>query len=40
MIKGWDLGVATMCRGEIASLECRPEYAYGEVSVTDVADFH
>uniref|UniRef100_A0A183CNM2 peptidylprolyl isomerase n=1 Tax=Globodera pallida TaxID=36090 RepID=A0A183CNM2_GLOPA len=30
VIKGWDLGVATMCRGEIARLECRPEYAYGE----------
>jgi FK506-binding protein 4/5 len=24
-----DLAVATMCRGEIASIECRSDYAYG-----------
>ncbi|KAL3082169.1 hypothetical protein niasHT_037807 [Heterodera trifolii] len=29
VIKGWDLCVATMCRGEIARVECRPDYAYG-----------
>lgn len=30
VIKAWDLGVATMCRGELARLECRADYAYGE----------
>ncbi|PIK56418.1 putative peptidyl-prolyl cis-trans isomerase FKBP4 [Apostichopus japonicus] len=29
VIKGWDVGVATMRRGEIAVLTCKPEYAYG-----------
>jgi len=30
VIKGWDTGVATMKKGEIAILTCKPEYAYGE----------
>jgi FK506-binding protein 4/5 len=30
VIKGWDLGVATMERGELAKLICRSDYAYGE----------
>ena len=30
VIKGWDQGVATMKRGEVALLTCSPEYAYGE----------
>uniref|UniRef100_A0A0N4ZE27 peptidylprolyl isomerase n=1 Tax=Parastrongyloides trichosuri TaxID=131310 RepID=A0A0N4ZE27_PARTI len=30
VIKGWDIGVATMKVGEKAILRCRPEYAYGE----------
>lgn len=30
VIKGWDLGVATMKKGEKALLNCKPEYAYGE----------
>uniref|UniRef100_A0A183CJ18 peptidylprolyl isomerase n=1 Tax=Globodera pallida TaxID=36090 RepID=A0A183CJ18_GLOPA len=30
VIKGWDVGVASMCRGELAQLECRADYAYGE----------
>ena len=30
MIKAWDIGVATMKRGEICRLICKPEYAYGE----------
>ncbi|KAL3091548.1 hypothetical protein niasHS_005103 [Heterodera schachtii] len=30
VIKGWDLGVASMCRGELAQLECRADYAYGD----------
>ncbi|XP_018407478.1 PREDICTED: FK506-binding protein 59-like isoform X1 [Cyphomyrmex costatus] len=30
VIKGWDIGVATMKKGEIATLTCAPEYAYGE----------
>ena len=29
VIKAWDLGVATMKRGELALLICAPEYAYG-----------
>ncbi|XP_011692859.1 PREDICTED: FK506-binding protein 59 isoform X1 [Wasmannia auropunctata] len=29
VIKGWDIGVATMKKGEIATLTCAPEYAYG-----------
>jgi len=29
VIKGWDLGVATMHKGEKAILTCKPEYAYG-----------
>eukprot|EP00457_Paulinella_chromatophora_P005367 gb/GEZN01005384.1/.p1 GENE.gb/GEZN01005384.1/~~gb/GEZN01005384.1/.p1 ORF type:complete len:537 (+),score=160.65 gb/GEZN01005384.1/:100-1710(+) len=30
VIKGWDIGVATMKKGEKAMLTCKPEYAYGE----------
>lgn len=30
VIKGWDLGVATMKKGEIAKFTIAPEYAYGE----------
>lgn len=30
VIKAWDLGVATMKRGEVAVLYCKPNYAYGE----------
>ncbi|KAL5007856.1 hypothetical protein ScPMuIL_016662 [Solemya velum] len=30
VIKAWDLGVATMKKGELARLTCKPEYAYGE----------
>eukprot|EP00640_Fibrocapsa_japonica_P005828 CAMPEP_0113933664 /NCGR_PEP_ID=MMETSP1339-20121228/917_1 /TAXON_ID=94617 /ORGANISM="Fibrocapsa japonica" /LENGTH=114 /DNA_ID=CAMNT_0000935067 /DNA_START=58 /DNA_END=399 /DNA_ORIENTATION=+ /assembly_acc=CAM_ASM_000762 len=29
VIKGWDEGVMTMSIGEIASLHCSPDYAYG-----------
>ena len=29
VIKGWDLGVASMARGEISILKIQPEYAYG-----------
>jgi len=29
VIKGWDLGVATMSRGEVAVLKIKPEYGYG-----------
>jgi FK506-binding protein 4/5 len=29
VIKGWDLGVAAMKRGELATLTCAPGYAYG-----------
>jgi len=30
VIKGWDLAVATMRRGELSRFTCEPEYAYGE----------
>lgn len=30
VIKAWDLGVATMKKGELAKLTCKSEYAYGE----------
>ena len=30
VIKAWDLGVATMKKGEIAVLYCQAPYAYGE----------
>jgi len=29
VIRGWDLGVATMRKGEKCLLTCKPEYAYG-----------
>lgn len=29
VIKGWDQGVRTMKKGEVALLTCKPEYAYG-----------
>ena len=29
VIKGWDVGVATMTRGEKCILTCKPEFAYG-----------
>lgn len=30
VIKAWDIGVASMKRGEFCKLTCKPEYAYGE----------
>jgi len=30
VIKGWDIGIPTMARGEIALLRCAASYAYGE----------
>lgn len=30
VIKGWDLGVARMKKGEKAILTCRSDYAYGK----------
>ena len=30
VIKGWDEGVATMAKGEVAVLTCEPQYAYGD----------
>ena len=29
VIKGWDVGVATMTKGQVATLQCAPDYAYG-----------
>ena len=30
VIRGWDIGIASMQRGEVATLTCRDDYAYGE----------
>jgi FK506-binding protein 4/5 len=30
VIKGWEKGIASMRKGEIALLTCKPEYAYGK----------
>ena len=30
VIKAWDLGIATMKKGELAKFTCKPKYAYGE----------
>ena len=30
VMKGWDEGVATMAKGEVAVLTCEPQYAYGD----------
>jgi len=30
VIKAWDIGVASMKRGELAMLLCKSEYAYGK----------
>ncbi|CAG5133011.1 unnamed protein product [Candidula unifasciata] len=30
VIKAWDIGVASMRKGEVAKLTCRADYAYGE----------
>ena len=35
VIKGWDIGIETMKRGEICRLICKPEYAYGETGSGD-----
>uniref|UniRef100_A0AAY4AA54 peptidylprolyl isomerase n=1 Tax=Denticeps clupeoides TaxID=299321 RepID=A0AAY4AA54_9TELE len=29
VIKAWDIGVATMLKGEVCTILCKPEYAYG-----------
>jgi len=29
VIRGWDEGVAQMTKGEVATLTCSPDYAYG-----------
>jgi len=36
VIKGWDLGVATMHKGEKCMLTCKPEYAYGSQSMGNI----
>jgi len=33
VIKGWDIGVAQMSKGEHAKITCPPDYAYGEDEV-------
>ena len=36
VIRGWDYGLPTMKRGEVATLYIRPEYAYGDNGFHDV----
>jgi len=36
VIKGWDIGIATMKQGEICILRCAPEYAYGDQNQGDI----
>lgn len=31
VIKGWEVAIATMCRGEVAEITCSPFYGYGSV---------
>jgi len=33
VIKGWEIGIATMARGEVARLRCSASYAYGEAGL-------
>ncbi len=33
VIRGWDEGIAQLCKGQKAILICPPEYAYGEAGV-------
>ena len=35
VIKAWDIGVATMTKGEKALLTCRADYAYGDSGAGD-----
>jgi hypothetical protein len=37
VIHGWDVGVASMTRGEHALLLCAPEYAYGDRATGSIA---
>jgi len=36
VIKGWDIGVKTMKKGEKAEFILSPEYAYGETGISDI----
>ena len=36
VIKGWDEGVLSMKKGEIAKLTCPPDYAYGKDGIPGV----
>lgn len=36
VIRGWDYGLPTMKRGEVATLYIKPEYAYGDAGFYDV----
>lgn len=36
VIKGWDIGIRTMKRGEKAILRCRSDYAYGDNAQGDI----
>lgn len=34
VIRGWEIGIASMARGEIALLHCAPSYAYHETGLS------
>ncbi|KAL0273021.1 UNVERIFIED_CONTAM: hypothetical protein PYX00_005798 [Menopon gallinae] len=36
VIKAWDIAIATMKKGEVAILTCKPDYAYGDVEVKNI----
>lgn len=35
VLKAWDIGVLSMQRGEVCTLLCKPEYAYGSAGNPD-----
>lgn len=35
VLKAWDIGVLSMQKGEVSTLLCKPEYAYGSAGNPD-----
>lgn len=33
VVKGWDIGIATMLKGEKSEIICCPDYAYGQIGM-------
>ena len=36
VIKGWEIGVLTMKKGEVCIVTCQPDYAYGKAGSTKI----